>query len=340
MGTLRSSEYPSLRQAVGAISPGDRLLISSGEHRIDQPLRMPSCSGWSIEADGRATIEQQTDGCPILQFARDNVHSWTIRGLRLRWRTHQDRLGADGIQFTLDAGSVNGFYRGLIDDCEISGGFRGIAIDRASGNDIPVWSTTVQRTWIRGSRSAAIFLSGNSVGMPENALRDVYVQQKAGAASEAEPRYRPNVEQQVVLTAQQISISNLGLEGSAGPILRASNARIDAGGLHVEHVQIEENGDAWPDLFWIGGGQLELTNLHLAGRIDVAGRGYATILNGAQGAQIAVRGVNDELEGTAPLRIFDGRDARYVAGNVRTRNGVIPSDLDDRIRRTGWIEGP
>lgn len=336
MATKYSTNHATLQDAVDALSPGDRLVVEV-DYSISSRLVMPSFPDWKIEGDGHVAIVQTADDEPIIEFDSDNVHSWSLRDLTLLWENQQpyENKNAVAIRFNLASDSVSGFYWGHIADCVLSGGVRGIGME--GGEKTPLWATTIERTRLRGFFGHALDLHGGPIGMPENALRDIWIDQTAMATPSEPAQGRNNKDCPVNLVSGHVTISNLGIEGSTEEIMKATNVRLIADTIHVEHLSYDVSGDDWPKLFWIGGHQAIFKNVQLDGVVEIGGSGFCTIVNGAQDALVSIEGLHNGLSGSSPRRILNGSGAHYDVSGIRTNGDDLHVGIGSKIKKSGWV---
>lgn len=284
--------------------PVEMNYVSGSDRRRIPHFRLfgESGRGAGVLGDGRgagAVLRQHTNNTPIFVFRLPDTAGWEVERLGFTWATQQGpppglgttgytNAGAVALLFSGVPGSTDpvNYYWGRIAHCSFSKGWRGVSIDDAylpgqgRARVVAVWDTHLDGLVSQGLRGAAVSLlngPGAGIGMPNNSLRNTFVENYA----------LDNVEDQVRLGQQgNFSMENVTMEASKHRVLFCVDCTMVMRSTSVEHAAIRA---AYAKMFYFGGGTYVVDVLGVDGYMDGRDRnnpnlrGFTSIIN-AQGA--------------------------------------------------------
>lgn len=133
-----------------------------------------------IRGVGGTSINQTSDNTGILEFQTPNgssCHGIRIRNLVFTWSNQQDNTDTNSVAIgfrSIDGTSNGGIFDILVEDCFMSGGYRGVATTQTAGQ-YAIWMVKLEHTQILRMAGAQVYLkSPTSIGQPNIELDHVY----------------------------------------------------------------------------------------------------------------------------------------------------------------------
>ena len=206
------------------------------------------------------------------------------------------------------------YYNNRISRCSFENGWRGVAIDETYAGVIALWNTQIEHCVFRKMTGAAFCtLNGTEggIGMPNNSIRNTLIQYYEGL--------RANQEEMLILAQQgNFTAENVNFEGSTQRIVSCYDCTAAFRSISVEHAVL--TGEAYPKLFYFGGGQYVVDVIGLDAWMDASSA--STVFN---------------VEGTDPAPSTPGNPARMGNPASLVLSGVraLPHDVTDADPRNG-----
>jgi hypothetical protein len=233
-----TDDTAAVQAAVNAtLAAKGTLRFPARTYRITAPILMGSSSSgssrWSIEGVG-ATLLQATGNTPILRFTKELTYLWTINGLNFAWAANQTstQTGSVAILFDSDTNDNNGFYNFTLSNLRFQNGFRGISVNEASVNTIPVWGADINHIHSTSEMSgAAIRLRQTSAGQPNLRLTDIYVRGDAATETLVDIQGASSVVMQNIEFNQCVQAE----------LLVTSCESVEIGGIRSEAARVSSN---------------------------------------------------------------------------------------------------